>query len=208
MSVFDGISTGYDLGLLPLELAVLRALRRRVFTRLTGRVLEVGVGTGVNLPLYGQDVQVVASDASAPMLAQAVRRPARAIIWPAQADVQRLPFANGSFDTVAGSLLFCSVADPLRGLDEVRRVLTPNGRLVLLEHTRGDGLGAWLTDRLHPLWYRMSRECHLNRRTDKTIVQAGFQLINVESRFLGIFRIIEGSKETGEPGSRGAKERG
>lgn len=191
MAVFDNIVSGYDLGLLPLELAALRELRRHAFPPLQGRVLELGVGTGVNLPLYGPGAQVVALELSGPMLARARRRPARAVVRPLQADAQWLPFADGVFDAVSGSLLFCSLAEPARALAEVRRVLRPCGRLVLVEHTRGRGLGAWLTDALHPLWYAFNGACHLNRRTVQMVAAAGFELTRVEERVMGIFRMIE-----------------
>ena len=194
MSVFDGLATGYDWGMLPLEWAVLRRLRRRAFPQVVGRVLEAGVGTGVNLPLYGPHAQVVALDASGPMLAQASRRPTQAPVRPVQADVEHLPFADVSFDAVTGSLLLCSVKSPARALAEVRRVLVAGGRLVLVEHTRGKGLGAWLTDLLHPLWFSFNGTCHLNRETGRAVAAAGFRPVLEETRGLGIFRVIEGRK--------------
>jgi SAM-dependent methyltransferase len=125
----------------------------------------------------------------------------------AQADAQHLPFADGSFDVVTASLVFCSIADPAQGLAEVRRVLRrpepacpehvhraegrPGGRLVLLEHTRGSGLGAWLTDALHPLWDAWSHECRLNRETVDSVAAAGFHVQQVEKHALGIVRVIE-----------------
>lgn len=195
MSVFDGLASGYDLGMLPLELLALRALRAEAFGAVSGNVLEVGVGTGVNLPLYAADAQVVAVDASRPMVEVAAGRRTGATMWAVEADVQHLPFADGTFDMVTGSLLFCSVADPERGLGELRRVLVTGGQLRLVEHTRGDGLGAWLTDLFHPLWFAFNGVCHLNRETVETVIQAGFRLIHLESRVLGIFRLIEAVKE-------------
>lgn len=195
MSVFDSLAVGYDLGLLPLEWAVLRRLRRRAFPPVQGRVLEVGVGTGANLPLYQPAVRVVALDMSSDMLRRAVLRPGRAAVLPVQANVHSLPFADGSFDTVTGSLVFCSVANPRQALAQAWRVLRPDGRLVLVEHTRGKGLGAWLTDTLHPAWLAWNRVCHLNRETAQTVTEAGFRLTRVEAHWLGIFRIIEGAKE-------------
>ncbi|MBL7065151.1 MAG: methyltransferase domain-containing protein [Anaerolineae bacterium] len=191
MSVFDGLASGYDLGMLPLEWMIFRRLRRRTFPPLCGDVLELGTGTGVNLPLYGPETRLTACDASGVMLARAACRRTRATVALAQADAQRLPFTNGSFDVVTASLLFCSVADPARGLTEVRRVLRSGGRLVLLEHTRGSGLGAWLTDAFHPLWHTWSRECHLNRETARTVMEAGFKVQQVEEYALGIVRVIE-----------------
>jgi ubiquinone/menaquinone biosynthesis C-methylase UbiE len=202
MSVFDRLGTAYDLGMRPLEWLVLRGLRRRAFTSAKGRILEMGVGTGVNLPLYGRGVRLVALDASGPMLRRAARRPTQATARFVQADVHHLPFPDGCFDVVTGSLLFCSVRRPARALEEVRRLLrrpepeagAPGGRLVLVEHTRGEGLGRWLTDAFHPLWRAFSRECHLNRETTKAVTDAGFRLLRLETRLLGIFRVIEGER--------------
>jgi SAM-dependent methyltransferase len=223
MSAFDSASSTYDRGMLLLERLIFRRLRRRIFPRLGGDVLELGVGTGVNLPLYGSGARVTGCDANGEMLAWAARRHTRATAALVQADAQRLPFADGSFDVVAASLVFCSVADPARALAEARRVLhrpaptcpdrgrrakghcpepeegrcpelgegRPGGRLVLLEHTRGSGLGAWLTDALHPLWDTWSRECRLNRETAQAVAAAGFKVQRVEHHALGIVRVIE-----------------
>ncbi len=191
MSVFDGLAPGYDLGMLPLEWLIFRRLRRRVFPPLNGDVLEMGIGTGINLPLYGPGARVTGCDTSGEMLTWAARHRTRAPVVLAQADVQHLPFPDSSFDVVTGSLVFCSVTDPVQGLAEARRVLRPDGRLVLLEHTRGSGLGAWLTDIFHPLWHTWSRECHLNRETVQTVVEAGFEVQRVEQHALGVVRVIE-----------------
>ncbi len=191
MSVFDGISSVYDVGMLPLEWLILRRLRRRTFPTLRGAVLELGIGTGINLPLYGPEARVTGCDASGEMLAWATRRRASVCVGLAQADAQCLPFTGGSFDVVAASLVFCSIADPARGLAEARRVLRPGGRLVVLEHTRGSGVGAWLTDILHPLWHACARDCHLNRETARTVAEAGFRVERVEEHALGVVRVIE-----------------
>jgi ubiquinone/menaquinone biosynthesis C-methylase UbiE len=199
MSIFDKISSVYDRGMRPLEWLIFRRLRRKVFPLLLGDVLEFGVGTGVNLPLYEPGARVVGCDASSDMLQWAARRQVQSCAVLVQADVQRLPFADATFDIVTGSLVFCSVADPTQGLAEARRVLRqpepvtgqPGGRLVLLEHTRGSGLGAWLTDLLHPVWRKWSRDCHLNRETAEVVATAGLQVQRVESHALGIVRVIE-----------------
>lgn len=193
-SIFDGLATGYDRGMLLLEGAVLRRLRRQAFPQVAGRVLELGVGTGVNLPLYGSGAQVTALDTSWPMLAQSARRRTHATVRLVQADAHFLPFADQVFEAVTGSLLFCSVVDPARALAQVRRVLAPGGRLVLVEHTRGHGPGAWLTDILHPVWFAFNGVCHLNRDTVRSVVEAGFQRVRNKAMVLGIFRLIEGEK--------------
>ncbi len=194
MSVFDGLSSIYNVGMLPLELLMLRRLRRQTFPLLRGNVLEIGIGTGVNLPLYGPEAHVTGCDASGEMLAWAARRSHNGAAL-TQSDVQTLPFPDGSFDLVTASFLFCSVTDPARGLAEAHRVLRAGGKLVLLEHTRGNkGLGAWLTDTLHPAWKAWSKECHLNRETAQTVAQAGFQVQRVERHALGIVRVIEATR--------------
>ena len=194
MAIFDRLVPGYDLGMLPLELVALRRLRRRAFSSLEGRMLEIGTGTGVNLPFYGPGAQVVALDTSRPMLDVVARRSTEATVWPVQADAQCLPFADGCVEIVTGSLLFCSVADPAQGLAEVWRVLKASGRLLLVEHTRGSGLGVWLTELLNPLWMAFSKVCHLNRETTQTVTAAGFRLVRLEKRVFGIFRLIEAVK--------------
>jgi SAM-dependent methyltransferase len=209
MNSTKGSSSPYDRGMLLLERLVFRRLRRRVFPGLQGNVLELGVGTGVNLPLYGAGARVTGCDASEGGLGWAARRKTQAPAALVRADAQRLPFADGSFDVVTGSLVFCSIADPARGLAEARRVLRgpstgsgphpelvegcAGGRLVLLEHTRGSGLGAWLTDAVGLLWNTWSRECRLNRETTQAVAEAGFRLDRVERYALGIVRVIEAS---------------
>jgi ubiquinone/menaquinone biosynthesis C-methylase UbiE len=191
MSTFDRLSSVYDRGMRPLEWLVFRRLRRRTFPPIRGDILEFGVGTGVNLPLYGPGARVMGCDTSREMLDWAARRRTQGRVALVQANVQRLPFADSSFDAVTGSLVFCSVADPVQGLAEARRVLRPGGRLVLLEHTRGRGLGAWLTDILHPLWHSWSRECHLDRETARTVAETGLNVHRVERHAMGIVRVIE-----------------
>ena len=226
-NVSKDLASAYDRGMLLLELLIFRRLRRRIFPRLRGAVLELGVGTGVNLPLYEPGVRVTGCDASRDVMIWSTRRPTQASVTLAQADAQRLPFADGSFDVVTGSLVFCSIADPAQGLAEARRVLRhpepacpkhgrgaegrcselvegrPGGRLVLLEHTRGSGLGAWLTDNLHPLWDTWSHECRLNRETVQSVAVAGFHVQQVEKHALGIVRVIEAVVQ--EPGGEASQ---
>lgn len=191
MNVFDGTANVYDTALAPLEWAALKRLRRRLVAEARGAVLEIGAGTGVNLPHYNAGVRVYALDASRDMLVVARQRPCRVCATVSQADAQHLPFLSHTFQTVVATLVFCSVPDPLRALIEVRRVLEPGGRLLLMEHTRGEHpLTAALTDWLHPAWYALNGSCHLNRRTAQTVAQAGFNVTGVERRMGGIVQVI------------------
>jgi phosphatidylethanolamine/phosphatidyl-N-methylethanolamine N-methyltransferase len=197
MACFDALASGYDLFMWPLERALfarlrqraLRALRPSAFPRL---VLEVGVGTGANLPLYPASSHVVAMDASAEMLAVANRRRTRAVVELSQADVHHLAFPDATFNDVVGSFLLCNVTDPPTVLQEVRRVLRPGGRLLLLEHVRGTHPWvARLTDLLDLPWHAWSRNCHLNRETEDTVASAGFTITRSERYALGVVQLIE-----------------
>lgn len=191
MSVFERISCGYDLGMLPLEWLVLRRLRRRLYPYAHGRVLELGVGTGVNLPLYEPAAEIVAVDQSAAMLERAQSRRTRARIQYAQADVEHLPFSDEAFGQVFTSLLFCSVANPAQGLLEIQRVLQLGGWLIMLEHVRGEyPLLQRVTDWLDRPWHRLNGSCHLNRDTALSVQESGLELIYSSRHTLGLFQII------------------
>ena len=189
MASFDPVSNGYDLVMGPVEAAYLRRLRRRLFALASGRVLELGVGTANNLVAYPQDARVVGVDESAAMLDRARRKTAAPL---ARADAMRLPFAGASFDTVSAALVFCSIPDPLTALAEVRRVLRPLGRLLLMEHVRGPGhVSGVLTDWLDRPWYAVNGSCHLNRNTARMVADAGFQVVSAPRRLGGFLQLIE-----------------
>ena len=191
MSIYDGLALNYDLGMLPLESFILKPLRRRLFPFLTGQILELGVGTGVNLPLYSQNAHVAAIDASLDMISIAKRRHSEAAVAWSQADAANLPFADGSFDNAVGSLVFCSIVDVQGALYELQRVLRPAGWLVLLEHVRGErGLRRRLTDLLAGPWLRISKSCHLNRDTAQAVADAGFEVVCASRHAFGFFQLI------------------
>lgn len=138
-----------------------------------GRILDLGCGTGRNLPLVPAATWVVGVDPSRPPLERARRRaPGRPLV---QAAAEALPFRDASVDTVLSALAFCSVGDPARGLAEVRRVLRPGGTLRMLEHVRSTRpWKARLQDRLQPVWTRLTGGCHPNRDTERSVESAGF----------------------------------
>ncbi len=172
-----------------------RQLRSQLISGIRGDVLELGVGRGANLPLYGAAAHVTAIDVDPERLARAARVVERlgrsAQITLRHADAQALPFDNDSFDVVVGTLVFCSIPDPLQALAEVRRVLRPNGRLLLLEHVRGQTpFMRRLTDWLHPLWFALQGQCHLNRETAATVTAADFQIIESSTHSWGLLQRI------------------
>ncbi|PYN09639.1 MAG: SAM-dependent methyltransferase [Candidatus Rokuibacteriota bacterium] len=161
--------------------------RRWLVGGAAGRVLDVGCGTGRNLPLFDTGVRVVGLDPTRDALLAARRRaPAVPLV---QGDAQALPFRTGAFDTVVSGLVFCSVPDPARGLAEVKRVLRSGGTLRMLEHVRAlGGLKALVQDRCQPLWTRLSGGCHWNRDTERTVEAAGFHIDAATRRARGDMR--------------------
>ncbi len=158
-----------------------REWRERAVAEARGQVLELGVGTGSNLPLYDprKVESVTGVDFSSAMLAQAKGRPCRVPCRLERMDVQELAFADSSFDTVLATLVFCTVPDPVLGLREARRVVRPDGQVVLLEHVRVAGALGMLQDVFNPLTVWLIGD-HINRRTEQNVSMAGLAPIRVD----------------------------
>ena len=157
--------------------------RRKLLAAAEGRVLEVGAGTGFNLPHYPAGVdQLTLTDGMDGMLRRARRRAERVgrKVETTTAPVESLPFEDSSFDTVVASLLLCSVDDQDRALGEIRRVLKPGGRYLFLEHVRSDDPKiAGRQDRFEGIWKTLVMGCHPNRDTLPRI-EAAFAVDEVE----------------------------
>lgn len=188
---WDRAARFYDWETLPMELMGLKRFRRHVLDRVSGgHVLEVGVGTGVNLPDYPAEIELDAIDLSPRMLARARGRSGvRARVRLHVMDVQRLAFPDATFDAVLSTCVFCSVPDPVAGLAELRRVLRPTGRAILLEHVRPGGrrLGP-LFDRLDPYVWKVGP--HINRRTVDNVRAAGFHVETEQNLWSDIVKLI------------------
>lgn len=152
-----------------------------------GRVLEVGCGTGRGLPDYGEGVALFALDPNFDALYRARRRrPDNRLVC---ASAESIPFADNSFECVVSSLVFCSVPDADRGLREIKRVLRPGGRLLMLEHVQARSkFGARLLDWIQPAWTRISGGCHPNRDTVAAVERAGFVIDADSFRARGLMR--------------------
>jgi ubiquinone/menaquinone biosynthesis C-methylase UbiE len=157
----------------------LRPYRQRVIGQASGCVLEIGVGPGLNLPLYGPGVHSVAAlDPSPPLLRRAREQAALACapVELIEGSAEVLPFDSARFDTVVMTWTLCTIPDGSRALAEMRRVLRPAGALLFVEHGRAPepSVARW-QDRLDPLWSPLAGGCHLNRRIDSLIAAAGFR---------------------------------
>lgn len=186
------MSVIYDRFMESSERACRTAWRHELLSKLEGDVLEIGAGTGLNLPHYPPTVsRLVLSEPDANMRAKLVARldalgpPFRLAprVEISTAGVEDLLQPSSSFDVVVSTLVLCSVPDVPRALAEIRRVLRPGGALVYLEHVAAEDRPARLRwqRRLEPAWRRIAGNCHLARATGRSLREAGFQ-IEIEQR--------------------------
>lgn len=191
---YNRVARFYDLEQMVEEPFILGRLRKALWARApaAGRILEVGVGTGVNMHHYPPGVRMTAIDISDRMIAKARARAERkqVAVDLTLMDAQHLDFADDSFDAVVATCVFCSVPDPVAGLREIFRVLKPGGQLLLLEHVRsGNVVVGKLMDLLNPIAVRMSG-ANINRRTVENVRIAGFPDLEVSSHVIGMVKSI------------------
>mgnify|MGYP001603574025 FL=1 len=161
--------------------------RSQIVPQARGTVLEIGVGSGLNLPFYGTGIeQLYGLDPSEELLAMA-RKKARAIAFPIDFlahSGEEIPLDNGCVDTVVTTWTLCTIPDPAKALKEMKRVLKPGGMLLFAEHGLApeasiQGWQQWL----NPLWSRITGGCNLNRKMDELIQVSGFQIVELKMEY-------------------------
>ncbi len=166
----------------------LATYRNRVVSAAEGRVLEIGIGSGLNLPFYSSNArQVIGLDPSPKLLVmarRASRSDSRSVEF-IEGSAERIPLEDASADTVVTTWTLCSIPAVLDALHEMRRVLRPAGHLLFVEHGQApDPNVRWWQDRLTPLWRRIGGGCHLNRAIRALIEGAGFQFDRLETGYM------------------------
>ncbi len=161
--------------------------RARIVPKARGVVLEVGAGSGLNLPYYGPCVaRVMALDPSAELLRKARARAGAAgfAVDFVESGAEQIPLADHVVDAVVMTWALCSIANPARALAEIRRVLKPDGSLWFAEHGLApESRVAAMQRRLSPLWTRFAGGCHLDRKMDELILAAGFRLEELDAGY-------------------------
>jgi ubiquinone/menaquinone biosynthesis C-methylase UbiE len=172
----------------------LRPYRARVAGAAEGRVLDVGIGAGHNLPFYGPNArEIFGLDPSPHLLARAQRKVAGAPspVRLLEGSAERIPLADRSMDMVVLTWTGCSIPDIARAVDEMRRVLKVGGHLLFVEQGRAPepGVARW-QDRLDPFWHRLAGGCHLNRKIDDVLGGAGFRIDRLDTGYIPGPRIM------------------
>ena len=175
----------YDVVMMPLEAWVLKKMRSEIMPSAYGDVLEVGIGTGVNLRYYNT-AKIRSLTGLDRQCSPTLERRAGKNLAFYTGDVEKMPFEEGQFDTVVATLLFCT-ANIEKGLREIQRVLKPGGLFIFIEHVRPTGVRAGkLIDLVNSTWKRIADGCNLNRRTDEILQQGSF--IDLTIGESGVFR--------------------
>jgi ubiquinone/menaquinone biosynthesis C-methylase UbiE len=187
--VYDRLAPFYDMVFGPFEKWFLARWRKETLSLLPrdSAVLELGAGTGANFEFYPTCRLAVSSEISSQMLELAATKVRSNVL--VQADAQGLPFAENTFDAAFATLVFCSIPDPAEAFAELRRVVRPNGRIVLLEHVRPPGALGRAFDILNRVTVALIDD-HFNRETARTAEAAGLRIIEIRKKARGAVNLI------------------
>jgi ubiquinone/menaquinone biosynthesis C-methylase UbiE len=184
----------YDFFMGPLERRKFKRVRQDLLNGATGKVLELGSGTGVNFPLYKNANQVIAIEPSQHMIDQSLSKLHLAVvpIEMVNASAESLPFEDDTFDTVVATLVFCTIPNVEEAIKELTRVCKPNGKILLFEHVKMENtLLSRMQEGLAPLWKKICDGCCLDRDTLKAFTSQGLKIERVEKFYKDLFIVAE-----------------
>ncbi len=190
---YNRIASVYDIFEQPMELMLFKKWRTEVLSSLKGKCLEVGVGTGKNIPFYPDGIDMTAIDFSEKMLEKAKDKAyvLKKNIKFIHMDAQNMDFKDNTFDSVFTTCVFCSVPDPVKGLMEIKRVCKPDGKIIMIEHVRSEkkviGL---IMDIFNPITVNLYG-ANINRKTVENVRNAGFTQVKVTNLAGDIVKKIE-----------------
>ena len=187
--IYDKFAAGYDKAFAPFERRFLSRWREETLALLPddAAVLEVGAGTGLNFRFYPPTASAVATEPSGEMIRRAKEKTSSINL--VQTDAQKLPFAENTFDAAFGTLVFCSIPDPVAAFEELRRVVKLGGRIILLEHVRPGGPLGYLFDALNIFTMALIEDC-FNRRTSDLAAGSGLEIVEIRRKAAGIVNLI------------------
>jgi ubiquinone/menaquinone biosynthesis C-methylase UbiE len=190
---YDRFSRIYDFIEAPVERRLFSSLRKRAVALARGKVLEVGVGTGKNLPYYPVNVNLTGIDFSKKMLEKAIRRKTELSLNEVklfEMDVEKMDFKDESFDTVVSTFVFCTVPHPVKGLREVYRVLKRGGTAIFLEHMKSNIFLLNIPLYIMHVFIKPLIGTSMLRETQKNIEKVGFKIKEVQNVYFDIIRLI------------------
>lgn len=194
--IYDKLAAGYDKAFAPFENRFLGKWRKETLSYLpeNSSILEIGSGTGANFKFYPKSKCAAASEISLQMLKFAKPKIKDQKIELVQANAEMLPFPDDFFDAAFATLVFCSVPNPENAFRELRRILKPNGRMILLEHIRPNGVFGYVFDLLNVFTVALLDD-HFNRRTAEIAEKSGFNILEIKKKALGTVNLIVLSAE-------------
>jgi ubiquinone/menaquinone biosynthesis C-methylase UbiE len=184
----------YDFFMNPLEKKKFKRIRKKLISKASGNVLELGPGTGINFPLYEAAEKVTAIEPSQHMIERSLSKLKKSVvpIEMVQASAEELPFAANTFDTVVATLVFCTIPNPEKAILEMKRVCKSEGKILLFEHVKMENrFLSTLQDWLTPVWKKICDGCCLNRDTINLLKVHDTSILKVQKFYSDLFIFVE-----------------